>query len=402
MGIFILYLAWFFIVVKPTFSPDTKMSLPFDDLKESFYNEASWNVNKTPLIIRSNITGDNEPIIVDFPFKGITEQYYVEEKYIQIDEGRLFFLANLDKTGSGSTLLNYLFHSTSNYTQPDIYSDIVSSDESASTDSIKINYNNGLVQQGFFRDSVRIFYYSVKVDGSPIDTSTTSHTYNNLFSKHKVITPQLNHSSYIILNNSRIYNFMTSDVEKTVTIGTRIHQYNRFYINPSTGGAISYNSSQCDNYNTDYIDLYDDAYGLAFIFDDNVNLELCHNKNLSITAEFNVDGRFGYQLLFHSADDDMTKMAQPYRLIYGADEVLEGLSDEKLFYLSFKNYSTIKSDWGYSYDFNVTVLNASNTAIFSYGIMPIRYVTTAGKTYNYNKLDKYGNMSRVSVVLLSW
>lgn len=402
MAIFILYLAWFFIVMMPTFQPETKETMPFDELKEQFEKEASWDINQTPIIIRSNITGENEPIIVSFPYLGNTLQYSVLDKYSIIDEGRLFFLANLQRTGTENRHLYYLLHSTSNYPQPELYSDLRSSDQSASTDRLVVNFDDSIVDQAFYRDAVRILYYSIQVDGSPMSTISTSHSSNKLFSKHKIITPQINHSTYIILNNSRIYNYFNSKTQKHVTVGTRLHNYRNFYISSTKGGSLKYNQSDCDAYTTDYIDLYDDAYGLAFVFDEDVSIEMCHNKNLSITADFDVDSEFGYDIIFHSTETDTTKMTQPYKLIFGAEELLTGLSSEKLFYIENKNYTEIKSRWGYGYEFNITVMNASNNVIFSFGKVLPNYVTTAGENYNYRKLHQNGSIEKVSVQMLSW
>ena len=95
-------------------------------------------------------------------------------------------------------------------------------------------------------------------------------------------------------------------------------------------------------------------------------------------------------------------MVQPYKLIFGAEDVLQGISPERLFYLKEKNYSNIRSNCSYGYDFNIPIMNSTNSPIFSLGIIPSIYVTTAGKTYNYNKLDQNGNMERVSLVLITW
>lgn len=402
MGIFILYLVWFFIVVRPIVAPDTKMSMPFDDLKDSFHENASWTINKTPIMIMSNITGNDEPIIVDFPYNGIAEQFYIDGKYIKIDEGKLFFLADLHSAGTGDNTLYYMYHSYQNYTVPDIYSDITSSEDSASTDSIKLNFDNGLIVQGFYGTSIGLYDYQLKVDGKDMDTSVSRQSYNKLFSKHKIITPLVNHTTYLILNNSRIYCYFDSREEKPVTVGTRIQRYPNFYISPSIGGKIEYNLSQCDTYTTDYADFYDDVDGVSFVFDDDVSLEICHYKNLSVTADFDVDGEFGYRLIFHKADESTRKMAEPYKLVFGAEEVLKGLSAERLFDLENQNLSTIRHDWGYSYTFNITVLNETGKAIFSIGDPPSRYATTQGETYNYHKLYNNGTMGRVEVVLLSW
>jgi len=47
-------------------------------------------------------------------------------------------------------------------------------------------------------------------------------------------------------------------------------------------------------------------------------------------------------------------MAQPYKLIYGVDEILEGLSNQKLFNLEKANYSDKKINWSYPFEFNIT------------------------------------------------
>ncbi|MFO8015985.1 MAG: hypothetical protein R6U32_02685 [Candidatus Woesearchaeota archaeon] len=402
LGVFLLYLAWFFIVIKPAFSPAGGAGMPYGELKEAFYGEASWTVNRTPMIIRSNITGDNEPVIVDFPFRGPAEKYSVRGKYSVVDDGKLFFLANLHDRGDDSTMLYHLLRSTSNYTEPELHSGLTSSEEGASTADFRVNFEDGIVRTAYHRDRIKIIEYSLTEGGEPLRIKGSSHTSNSLFSRHKTVSSGVNHTTYVMLNNSRLYNFFDINGKKRVGVSVRLDPYSHYHAGGNEGGMIDYNQSGCDTYATDYIDLYDDSYGLSFIFDDDVELELCHHGKLVVNAESTEGGEFGYRLIFHEREEDAELMARPYNLIFGATEVMEGLSEEKLFNLEKEDYSSVRERWDYSYEFNITVMNSTSDDLFSFGSVPSAQREVSGRTYNIHLLGQNGSMERVSAALLTW
>ena len=402
MGIFLIYLAWFFLVIRPTFLPETKESLPFGQLKEAFFGIASVDMNRTPLIIRSNVTGLYEPVIADFPFSEDPPHYYMGDTYFSIDEGKLFLITRLSSAPYSNTKLVYLYHSTSNYTMPPISSDLVSSEESTSTSDFTAKFDGSLLQDAYFKNRLKIREYSIAVDGKQIDTTKSSHYYNKILSKHKIITPELNHSTYIFLNNPRLYNLLKSTKTKNVMISAELDSYPRFYISPSIGGTLNYNQTGCASYTTDFVDFFDSVDGVAFVFDDDVDLEICHEGVLAVTASFDFSREAEYQIIFHDIQADATRFIEPYALIWGEDESIAGLSDEKLFSLKNKNYTYINSLLGYDYSFEIIITNSTKNTIYTFGKEPPQRVTAGGRTYNTAIIDRYGNQSQASVTFVSW
>ncbi|MCX8146878.1 MAG: hypothetical protein N3D84_00205 [Candidatus Woesearchaeota archaeon] len=396
-GIFIIYLAWFFILAKPVANPETKESLQFDYLLNKLMANASWEVNITPLYVNSSLNEKSLPIIVDFPFEGDVLNYGMKDKYWVIENGRLMFLADFQP----SMNVFYLLHSEENYTKPQQISRLYADENSARSSDMVVNFENGLITNAYYKDSPRIKGFSMAVEGSNISTAKTNFSLTKISAGYHIITPSLNNSFYIFENNTKIYCFIDSTREKHISMEYYLDKYFSYYINNQQRGNINYNSTLCDEFEEDFIQFYDDEDAVTFVFGDDVNIEMCHKNNLVLSIEKNIGNSFSYMIIFHKRDENPRRHINPYTAVFGAKDILEGLSQKRLFYLKSANYSELKDEWKIKNNFNITISNVSDT-LFTFGSNLPRQSSIFSKQYNVLVLDKEGNQERAIVNILMW
>ena len=397
IAIFILYLAWFFIVITPVLNPVTKESLPADELKDAFMGNASWEVNITPIILRSNITSSSVPIVMDFPFPGNALNYALIGKYRVIDDRRLIFLADF----TASPVIYNLVHSSFNYTKPAIQTNMVAGENEAESGNMEVSFDDGIIDDVRYRDALRIVRFSMQVDGNALNTNINGFSSTSISAKYKVRTPSLNNTFYVLENNSMIYGFVDATEEKNVDIDFVLHEYKRYFADSQNQGSITYNVTECDNFETDFIDFTDGDYGLAFIFSDDVSIRMCHDSSLVLNISASADNNLNYRAVFHEASAGMDDLIMPYTAVFGATNIYEGLSGSNMFDLESTNYSVLKSDWNMKHDFNITVYN-STAEFLSIGRPPYRNTEVHSKQYYAWMLNEYADQKRVVINILLW
>lgn len=397
LAIFMIYLAWFFAVIQPVFSPDTKESLPVDDLKAKFMINASWQVNVTPIIIKSNLSSEKEPIILDFPFAGNAVNYALKETYWVIDHDRLLFLA-----GFLSSRARYnLVHSSSNYTKPDITSNLYASETGAETSDMSAEFDNGLLDKVRYKDSLKISNISLYYDGYPVPANINDFELFDILAIYRIRAPGLNNSFYVFDDNPKIFCYIDTAEEKAIDVYFRLKKFDRYYVDSAHNGNIHYNVTECDDFDTDFIDFLDSGYAAAFVFSEDTDIEMCHNKELILKISPSVNGEFSYRIVFHNTGDDYDDIIRPYTSVFGIAEQFNGLSGEKMLGLRSDNYSDLKHEWDMSHDFNITVSNSTAT-LLRIGTVPMKNVNVFSKLYYAWLLDNYANQTRETINILMW
>jgi hypothetical protein len=397
LAIFLVYLAWFFVVIQPVLNPDTKESLPVDDLKDHFMANASWQINVTPIILWSNITSAKEPIVIDFDLSGNAVNYAVKETYWAIDSSRLFFLAKFPPEESMYTLV----HSSSNYTNTDISSNLYAGDAEAKTADITAEFKEGMLDEVTYNSGTKITNVTIYDNGYSIAGNTDDFLSNDIFARYRIRSSLLNSSFYVFDRNNKIYGYLDSGEEKSIDIYLKLKKYDEYYIDGADHGNIDYNVTECDDFNTEFIDFIESGYGAAFVFSDETEIELCHNKELILRISPVVDGRFGYRIVFHEDSVDYKDIKNPYTAVLGIAEQFTGLSGEKMLALRQSNYSYLKHSWRMDNDFNITVSNSTATML-RLGIAPMKNVNVFSKQYYAWMLDKYANQTRETINILMW
>ncbi len=397
IGIFLIYLAWFFVVIQPVVGPQQKETLPADKLKDIFNKNASWEVNVTPIILKSNQSQDNQPVIMDFTFPGDADSYAIKGKYWQIRDGRLFLTASFPSP----SIMFEMVHSDSTYTKPSFAGSMDISERTAKSAEMQANFRKSMLDTVRYNDALRVEGFSMEVDGEEINKERNSFYSNSMFAEYKVITPGLNNTFYVFDSSPRVYCYVDASDNRGIDVDIRLHDYGEYYVNSAEHGSIKYNVSECDSFKTDYINFIESGHGLALIFEEPVSLRMCHDKGLVLNISHEVSGTFSYRIDFHDKNAEKEDLKSLYTAAFGATTVMEGLSGSRMIDLEGLNYTFLKSDWGMENDFNITVSTASDT-LMEIGASPPRTADVHSLQYYDWMIDEYANQTRASVNLLMW
>ena len=105
LAIFMLYLAWFFVFIIPTFTSIETLESSANALEQKFRKESYWNIDSIPLFVESLVTLNNEIIIIDpflLPWR-IEDTQLDQGTYFITSGTKLFFLSNINFTDDSFT-----------------------------------------------------------------------------------------------------------------------------------------------------------------------------------------------------------------------------------------------------------------------------------------------------------
>ena len=396
-GIFIVYIVWFFIVSRPIISSASVKTLPVDDIKDLFLENASWTVNQTPMIIKSNISASEMPIVMDFLFAGNEKSYGLKDRYWSIHDNKIFFLATFPAKKQIVTLL----HSSENYSKPDLSNAFAPNKEFVRAGDMEAFFEDSMPSEVRFKESPMIRAFSITADGITFSPEKTVFSSDNILSAYAVQSNRLNNTMYILANNSRIISYLKgSNID--VRIKIELAKYDGYYIRDSEQAEINYNSSECRSFDTDYINFYDGDRGLTFLFSKAVDVRMCPTAAIDLDIDFSLNTSFRYDIVFHESGSDTRDLKHEYTAEYGMKNVLTGISEHYLYNLKNTNYSILKNQWSRGNEINITVLNATNDELFTVGETPRDYSQVKTLTYYTWVLDSRGNQSRAVLNIMAW
>ncbi|MBI2574708.1 hypothetical protein HYV82_02375 [Candidatus Woesearchaeota archaeon] len=409
LGIFLIYIAWFFIYVRPLVSPPVEMGSLLEVMGGSFEANTTWSVDTVPLVVFSNISGIEEPVIADFePGWNETGFAFSDNRTFFFDSRKIFFLNNITP---GKSVFE-LAHSGESYSQPTAAQrDLAAAKDSVSVGraSMKADFVNSVLASAVYRDSYRIQGFNLTINSVALVIENSSFTSTPIVAKYGIQTQLLNHSSYVFAENPGIYSFVwlnkPFEQQQNFSISAVISNSTTYYADTGSG-AISFNGS-CKDLLTGYLDLSDGIAGFTFIFRENANISLCtKNSTLKVTASFILKNETRYDIIMHQGSYNSTlKYKSPYTARLGAIDRQSGISSRLLASLNSTNYSAVKANWGFppSRELAFTVVNESNSEIYRYEpVAADRFANIFVREIKSHLLDQYGRRQRVTVRLKAW
>ena len=407
LGLFVMYLVFFFAFAKPLVSQPTTMDPLLKVVDDQIKKNASWEMQTVPLVIFSNISSDSEPIIATFPFNWNSSSFALtDNETFYLDEGRLFTIRNL------SAGRNYMMiaHSTENYNvktgqQRDLFT---TKDTATIGKGLKVGFRDSSLQNIAYKDKYRLQGMNITVNQGDITTDNFTYTSTKLLSKYELQLAAFNHTTYIVADNTRIYNFIRQNNQyngpQNFSFSAIISNSTAYYTDAGFG-YVDLNFS-CTDFYTSYIDLYDADGGITFLFPDKANTSICGlNTTLRFTASFFLKQENRYDIILHTGDYNSTlAYKSPYTARFGSVEKNKGLSSRLIGRINSTRYDSLKRAWSYplNREFSYVILNGSNTPIFDYSptVQPDSNIYV--KDSRSYILDQYGNRQDVEIRVSGW
>jgi hypothetical protein len=346
LGVFVIFLAIFFILVHPLFiaEPETTSVTVNTVSKFKYINEPDnvvWSVNKLPLYFESS-SDEIRAVSFKFPYSWDTSNTsFQDNRQFWIDESRIFFLQDLN---SSAVLVN----SDYNYTQNEEL-EIGCSSTSVDIDEpdFELTILDGELEEIDFDGNTKADNIDL------LESGTANFTNQSFVCKYT----KGDHDFYVIANDSIIFSFFDSEIaELEMDLAENTYEY--YY--DGSSHTIPYDDDNCTNKsNLDILDFYD-TDGIAFS-SDNFNATFCY-ENQSGTLKLNLSLVFTdwYKIVLHEDDYGEATKYTNTKIIQGMMQPIKGLSYEKLEELNQSrtdNYTALKESWGITGEFDWKIVN---------------------------------------------
>jgi hypothetical protein len=406
LGIFLLYLAWFFVYVRGLAQPAQTTDTLLSSLRESFIQNTTWTTAVMPLFVRSNTSG-NEPIITDFRM-GWTNFSFSDNSYFELRGSKMFFIKDL-KQGVNTY---YLAKSDDSYPAAQGDFEMYATDELATVNSqfFTAEIEDSLVSKVGYDGITALSSLSIAQNSNVIDTlsAVKSSNISPMLAEYKFNTQGFNMSTFVIAGFPRIYGYMWLNAlaNNNVTITLQLANYTQYYVNEEDRGSIAFNLSICRTRETRYIDFYNSRNGLTIIAPEGAKIRQCQSENgLEADIEMFLANETAYELIFHEGEYNETqKYLSNYAAEFGMPQNITGISLEAVGRINSTAYPVLKGQWQYpeKRDFNFILSNSSNDVIYDYSPVHPSSQNVFAKQEKIYVVNKYGEREMYSLRLLGW
>ncbi|PLW80150.1 hypothetical protein C0585_04510 [Candidatus Woesearchaeota archaeon] len=401
LAIFLMYLAWFFVIVKPQVVDTQILSPNYVELKSEFIEKSSSKVSLIPLIISSEDIIENEILEIDLSFLEYDDYGILTDNPYYIEDDNLFILKSINS----SKTIDYIVV-CENQTYEDIsFQDqgIYINNGSINTNgNISIEYSYGIdsiLNNGIERiDNIRYYQNDERLDPNiSVDNKGLILELEEEFQPYSVRYDVRSGKDYIRGKYRKDENF--EDFNTTITLDVK--DYEDYFITNLNQGNLS--DGDCDSESSKYIKFQNDNETLIFLFNKYVNISLCKDdEDYELELNF-LDNNLNFEISFSDKED--LEFGYDYQYIFGVDNTNELMLDSKI---SMVNESMISFD---DYNFQVIVFNTSiddtdikKDSIFNIiGEFP---EDTNREVFSHDEIvnvqDKYGNIRRMILNVKIW
>jgi len=392
LGIFLLYIAWFFIFIRP-YSTQEQIPNLVDIVKQNFDREAYWSVEKLPIIVDSTGYLRQVPVVVDVPFGFAEPNSYMNNRAFVIDGGKLFFIANLNISN-----IFYIIHSNESYIMYNQITDLTATQQRAIVTDFSADFVNSTLASAFY-SGTKILSFSATVDGKPIDVSNSSFSDKKIAGQYAIKNQALNLTSYVFAYNPAVYMFFSTN--KSISQNLELEKYESYFFDNSENGNLNH-AGECHHKNAAMLLFSGQNTNILFAFDRNADFNFC-TQNTSITLQIDFEGSAEERIIFFTGSSgDYINYISGYNTQTGIGEELRGISLASIQALSLSNYNDVKYRWG-SPDFRIFVKNSTNDAIIStIGSTPYEKATVYAKEERNFLLDKSGSLEDIKISSQAW
>jgi hypothetical protein len=392
LGIFLIYLAWFFIFVRPIGSMESPLGSTLDMVELEVNDKILWTVYQTPVFVTANYSG-LAPLIVNGKVE-LSDYNGMAGKELIEDQGHLFYMTTLN-----GNVIDYVVSSSENYTER-WNTTFLLGEDSVSSDAMTVLFNNGRIDNVSYQENKRIKDFDIYVGYDLIEETYSAYTGYNFMSKH-FMTYFVNHSTYIFDGLPWIYGLVQGN--GSVKLRFNLDDYDNYYITETYSGDVPVNGSDCLTFDYNYIEFSDLTDRILFVVDNgDVNISLCggiSDFNLDLDVDFN--DQFWYRIIFLKDYYNYSDYLNLYSASLGYPIEVEGLNEDLVENLTNMTYSEAKSYLtlgNYDFSLEVDTLNVDSTL----NANPDFLGSIKSKSVERYVIDKFANTEDVTVHYVTW
>ena len=393
LAIFLLYIAWFFLFIRPLSVQQGTPNL-VDNIMEKISQEAYATILDYPVIIESSVSITREPVIVDTILSNQENSFMLNKSFFLL-AGKLFFLENI----LPGTTVQDIINSNETYTPYTEITDLMATNNSVSADGIDVELNNNLVQTADF-NGPKIFSYNLYADNVHISSSNLTFSNFGIAAIYPVSRQFFNATNIFFSYNSRIYTLFQGVA--SISQNLEIYKYENYFFDSNNNGGIA--TGGCYNHNSDMVEFFTQDSVMLIIFSKNADISFCgKNSSMDLNLNFGLNGTAMQKIIFYQGSPgDFAKYKNGYSVRMGIPYQITGLSLFNLELLNITNYNNLKARWGVG-DFRVTVINSTNDdKIIEFGGTPYEKATVYARENRGFLVDKFGNLEDVKISVQAW
>ncbi len=359
LALFLLYVAWFFIFVNPTFIQDNTQEALISIVEENFKGDYRWEIRTLPLIIYTNQTSKYLPIVEDFNYDWAN--IYLEDKEYLLDNGKIIFLADVDAETKSYLILN----SNENYTYSKDYLNFNANNSVAISNKLKVKVEDSLFKAIEYDNKLRLNKTRIFIENDLIETNRNASNVTNIAAFYRIKTESLNHTTYVFAENTLLWNIIKLGKNENYNfeLKTELYDYENYFATNNYHGKINYSYPGCKEFNNDHITFYN-GNGISFIFNNTAIIRFCYDNDIiNLNISFSLENETYYKIHLHEGNySNVTK--KQYKAKFGAIEREKGLYLEKLNNI---NYNNIKTEWNYpgGREFRLTIWNTTSADLIN-------------------------------------
>lgn len=403
MSIFILYLGWFFIFIIPSLQKPEKIESITGNINDVLQKNLTWTVQKVPIIVKSNLSVSNEPVLVNYTLNW-SKFSMINNNRTYKDQGTLIFLANLSK---GNNMF-WIVSSKENYTNETSSTQILSNANYAmvSPKSFKVNFKNGLVNNISYKNNGMIKNSGYYVSNGSLSVNSSAYSRTALVSKYHAKSAYFNITTYVFAQNSRIYQrIKPSIIKKNITFSYELERFSNYYANNLNKKTINYTNPLCESFNSRYLDFYSSSSGITFYSSNISAIRIC-NTNTTIYVNITVPVRklTDFKIFAHDGNYNNTvNRTDIYSEKIGAKERVTGISINKTSQLKKNSYETIKQNLGINSPFYFILTDNTGAILIRLNVsQPTENDNVYVDRYPCWTVDKYANLKKCTFNIGTW
>ncbi|MFP4112134.1 MAG: hypothetical protein ACLFPQ_00505 [Candidatus Woesearchaeota archaeon] len=405
LAIFLLFVVWFFLIIRPFTQQEENKDVIIQDIKEKFNLQTYHTIEKIPIFPVMSHHGLGVPVFVQKP---LLKDIIVENGVDYADyEKNIVFLAD---TVSKQDVI-FLKVSDKNYSDPKSGSFIREQNNRISIDSMNYSayFSDFLLRTISFNNIVQIKNASYFLEGESFDVSDAQKEINPVYISYNFSNNVFYSEQVVFRDNSFVYGKIIP--HKTITQDYLFEidlDLDSTFINYDLGSGSSVLNG-CVNLEGNRVEISNGTQSIGFSCTETMSYALCSYQSrveLSISAQLSKDSHIEYAISSYSGSEDLFQgeCIWDNRTKIGLSKKEEGISLDKLFLLDDYDGVVLKRSLNISrdVDFGVEIYNMSRHKIFDIATADSGSRDVYALQYRDYLMDNYGTKTPVFVNVKTW
>lgn len=404
LAIFLMFVVWFFLIVKPFTHTDNEFELATTEIRDEFRKEVHHTVYETPIYVIQNSSTDNLPIMISKP-RTMNNFSIGSGRYYETYKDRLIFLAVVE----GDNKIIRMRRSTKNYSMDPDGSLIRKTGDAVYIDSrnYSASFKSSMAENVLFNELLQIKNSSYQIDTETMEKDNPDNKVGKLYALFNTSNNVLDIENFVFYDNPLVFTIIRSKdiLPKNYTLGIS-YSLNEEFDNYDDGNEISTLAS-CIDTETSKIDFRGNNQGITFLFDHNISVRACPYGN-RVQVDFETMITPGSTLRLAMVSHNKEKISYLGKHLVegssktGITEKLTGISEDKL--VSLREISSLKERWNLSdeIEFEIQIFNSSNIEIYSLRTKDENSDKVYARRYRNYLLEEDGSTTPVFVNIKTW